>query len=800
MANPATQDDYEDDDAGQEEDDLRDQFKRDLGESRRFMEPLQQRMDKDYEVYRNWRNQVDDDALFKVSDLFEYVETIVPIVTNNRIRASVHSDYPDYVAHARGMNDILDNTYDINNWDYMSQEIMRLALIYRSSFVYSGFDKAYKNGTGKLCLNQVNARWCYIDPSVTELEDSRFFFYVQPMRKTQLYKLYPDKKSEIKESLGRTDPTMNQFGNNAAGGWFKTWLTTVKNFLVFNGSNRAKIIEQPFQSPEMDEQARHKNVVAYIEYWYRDDDDEWRKSCWADDLLLEDEENPYWHGKLPYDILSPVKDPLSAMGVPMSEQIESMGANRNLMMNYVMSNAKLHADPPLLYNTSFGNVKEPNKLKQQADDGVIPVSNPDMLPLNSVAMYMQVPVLPGYAVSMFDQLGAIKDAATGVNDSFRGTQQASSGKEVQLQQEAAYTRVKTMIDQFELLNKKVAEKIIVNAMQFHRTYRGYRVKGDYRKYDALQQVSEQQGNEMPFEVKPIQNGVDEQGEPTHDKAEFFLYANPNEWTKIKPEKQDDDAKSVDEEGDESDQEPEPGSVDSSNQGEVQKAFKILQFTVEIEAGSSLPQSRLARREEAMELYGAQAIDQESLLDTYDWPDRDEVIKRMGDKAQQAQQAQAQAEQSVEQSKQQTEQVKGQNQMAVEQLKAQTQIQIQEMKAQADMEKQKMNNEHSMRQTALQGAQDTKQTEISSGDEQHSEGQDNGLAGMLEQIRQSNPDAAQLSDEQLIQAITGQQAPQGQDDQGLAGTLDQIRQSNPEAANLSDEELINAIGGGQGEQA
>lgn len=760
------------------DDELLERFKSDLSESKQFMEPIQQRMDRDYEVYRNWRTRTNDEGTeFKVSDFFEYVETVVPIVTNNRIRSTVHSDYPEYVTHAKGINDILDHTYDVNNWDYMSQEILRLALIYRSSFIYTGYDKKYKNGIGKLCMDQVNGRWCYVDPAVTNLEDSRFFFYVQPMRKTQLFKMYPNKKTEITQAMSRNaSGNNNGYGGNGSPGnsWFKTWIGTVKNFLVFNGSNQAKMVDNPITKPELGEEDKHKNVAAYIHYWYRDDNDDWRCSYWADDCFLEDEANPYWHGGLPYDILSPVKDPLSMLGVPMNEQIESMSENRNEMMNYILMNSKLHANPPLLFNTSMGNIKDPQKLKEQADDGVIPVSNPDMVPMQALADYMNVPVMPSSATNVFDQLGQIKDTTTGVNDSFRGIQQASSGKEAQLQQEAAYTRIKTMIDQFELTNKKIADKVIVNAMQFYTTNRGFRIKGDYRKYDMSQQMAEANGEEMPFEVKSVQTGINpETQEPIHDRTEFFLYANPNEWTKLDKENEiesDDDEDGAKDEGEE----------------EAERAYKILQFTVEIEAGSSLPQSRLARREEATELFTAQAIDQQSLLEIYDWPNREEIIKRMGEKAQQAQEAQGQAEAQVEQVKAQSEQQRMQMQMQIEDKKAQTQIQIEQMKLQGDIAKTQANNDAKLEQEKTKAkADDSDKGEDSGG---------NSLAEMIEQIKKDNPQFADIPDEQIIQALTGEQGQQPPQEQGggLAEQLDQIRQQNPEAAQMSDEELIAAM--------
>lgn len=81
-------------------------------------------------------------------------------------------------------------------------------------------------------------------------------------------------------------------------------------------------------------------------------------------------------------------------------------------------------------------------------------------------------------------------------------------------------------------------------------------------------------------------------------------------------------------------------------------------------------------------------------------------------------------------------------------------------------------------------------------EQEPEAGSDGLAEMVQKVKQDNPEAANMGDEQIIQALTGAEAQGGHQDQGggLAEQLDQIRQSNPQAAQLSDEELIAAIQG------
>lgn len=594
---------------------VKQRFFKDLETGKSFMEPIHQKMDLYYEIYRNrWAQQ---DGV-KVSDLYTYVETIVPILTNNRVRGTVKAEYPDYVKHAEGMGYILDYVYDTNNWDYKAQRIARMAEIYRAALAYTGYDPEANNQTGKLTITEINSRWCYIDPSVTDLEDSSFFIYIEPMRVTKAIKLYPDKASEIKNRKSEGSYSVN--GQKES--WFKSLFKSVANSLSYF-TNGVMTRHGEAILPELDEAEKRKNAIAFVHYWYRDEDtDEWRVAYFADDVLLEDTENPFHHGKLPYDIYCPTEDILSAVGIPMAEHIENLNHEKNVLLSTIVKHGKKVVKPPRMYNTAVG-IRDTNALKGN-DDDLIPVANPDFIPLNAIVADLHPAPMPNFFNELPERFDSISDRLTGVNDSFRGMAQATSGKEVQLKQEASYTRIKTKVDNFEKFVKSISEKIIVNAMQFLNTSTAFRVKGDYTQFENINK------DETPFEVEPIQQGMNELGEPVFDKQEFFLYANPNEWTKI-------------EQPEEELAEGEEPSEESTEEEEPKEAFRILQMVVDIEAGSSLPTSPMARKEEALELYNSKAIDQIALLEAYDYPKRDEIIKRMQEQQMMMQQAEMQAQ-------------------------------------------------------------------------------------------------------------------------------------------------------------
>lgn len=62
--------------------------------------------------------------------------------------------------------------------------------------------------------------------------------------------------------------------------------------------------------------------------------------------------------------------------------------------------------------------------------------------------------------------------------------------------------------------------------------------------------------------------------------------------------------------------------------EITGSDMIIPAKLTVVTGSTLPISRVQQREEAITLYGSQAIDRQELLERIDWPNRNEVVKRI----------------------------------------------------------------------------------------------------------------------------------------------------------------------------
>lgn len=134
------------------------------------------------------------------------------------------------------------------------------------------------------------------------------------------------------------------------------------------------------------------------------------------------------------------------------------------------------------------------------------------------------------------------------------------------------------------------------------------------------------------------------------------------------------------------------------------------------------------------LFQAGAIDQQALLEAFEYPNAEEIMRRMGEVARAQQEAQMQAQQAeIEQ------------QTQIEQAKMQTQAQIKGMEVQARLAE-KMIPQGVPPGTMPQGVP---------------QGQGPpDIASQLDRIRQIVPELANASDEQIMEILAKIQVPQG----------------------------------------
>ena len=203
------------------------------------------------------------------------------------------------------------------------------------------------------------------------------------------------------------------------------------------------------------------------------------------------------------------------------------------------------------------------------------------------------PPLPSEMFNFYQVLQTLADQASGINDVTQGRRPTgiTAAEALQTMQEAAQTRIRLKERNLQVSLSRLGELVISRMMQFYTKPRVIRLVGD--------------GAEWPSYIEWYVEDTDEGSTMTSRKYEFDQesksYVQPDDW----------------------------------NTSEPSRGI----FDVQVVGGTSLPFLREKRGSLAMKLYEQQVIDKESLLDTLDWPKKDQVLRRGMEAEAAAQQAQ-----------------------------------------------------------------------------------------------------------------------------------------------------------------
>lgn len=212
---------------------------------------------------------------------------------------------------------------------------------------------------------------------------------------------------------------------------------------------------------------------------------------------------------------------------------------------------------------------------------------------------------PGVNASMFEFLNYLQrwaDVVSGVQDVTQGRKPTgiTAAEAIETLQEAAQTRIRLKERFLNTALAHLGRKAVSLILQYYRGTRYQRVSGEDAEHPKF----------VTFSIEP-DLVMDEEGQ-----AEEIL--NIRRQAKVWS--------------------PEAGTYENMPIEEAQAAFGV--YDVEIASGTALPFQKAERSRLALRLFENGAIDQEALLEVLDWQDREKILERMKQAAQEQAQAQA----------------------------------------------------------------------------------------------------------------------------------------------------------------
>ena len=95
---------------------------------------------------------------------FSTIETILPILTDNRPQISVVPFEPDDIDIARVLSEIVKSTWEYNDMDIKLPKIVKNTLIFGNGFLKVDWDQGARNGLGDIRMTPIDPECVVVDP------------------------------------------------------------------------------------------------------------------------------------------------------------------------------------------------------------------------------------------------------------------------------------------------------------------------------------------------------------------------------------------------------------------------------------------------------------------------------------------------------------------------------------------------------------------------------------------------------------------------------------------------------------
>jgi len=569
------------------------------------------RMDRNLRFYNmdHWEKKMPEHRAMVVDNrCFANVESVLPIITDNRPRAEI-------VANEGADKELVEMLADAYyaKWDDLDLQMKGEQAVKDALTLSEGYWKVYwdpiaANGYGDLRVDVVSPKNIFFDPNARDylLKDAYYVGYHANVRLGGLKARYPDKarRLEAKWIINNLPPdARDSFNNESLSGETVTddgdgegtsWVNAKGGLL--DGSEKMELTEVWIddmtieeltpdyivtldgegQPQEYDESIATQMLEQGIEFeiiaakdlpkmGYEDGTRHRRKYpngriiTTAGDVLLRDKPSPYKHGRSPY--VRFFRYPVPDRGYFYSEidQIIPLQMELDKRKSQIVDLLNITANPPMLVNIASGI--QPNKMTNEPGL-IIPVN----MDVDRAAKWLQSPNVPSAAFAQVETISQDIDTVSGVHDITQGRRPTgiTAAAAIETLQEAAQTRPRLGARYYEYSLKLASELMLNIIWDYYRNNRTIRKKvvGGY-EYKVVNFANAELAGGMPDVI--------------------------------------------------------------------------------IKSGSTMPVSAAIKRQNSMELRAMGVIDNKAVLDVFDWDDKEAILARMEKAAQEQMQAEMAAQ-------------------------------------------------------------------------------------------------------------------------------------------------------------
>ena len=570
----------------QQEEDTVDLVNKLFGQAKKYRENIgcEKRWQENYDFFvgKQWSNRRPRYRASEVINIcWATIQTVVPIVTDNRPQVSYLPTEPTDQIFTDTLNELNEYNWNCYNWNNTLTDGVIDSCIYDAAHFSVTWNPELQKGIGDIEFKVLDPFYCYPDPVAEDVNstNSRFFIYAEPVTVGELKRQYPDK--DIHGDLGTLY------------------------------SQKTRDVEQPITYRSPDNQSYNagrpgsgtsqryvSDMVLKIHCWMKDDTTEeiemetelngekqyatklkfpkGRYVVVANNKVLIDVANPYEDGKFPFVRLVNYSLPREYWGMGEIDQLKGLQRLLNSTVSSIADTMKMSSNPVWLVgsaaNMDTENITNEPGLIMEAGD------------INQVRR-VGGEQLPPYLMQMVETIRSLTDLVSGVHDSSRGATQpgVTSGLMLEGFIEAAQTRIRLKNRNLDKAIHEIGWLMLSRIMQFYTSPRIYRITNKQQQFTFNQfYMSKEEGRPVANISQGINSPVTMQ----------------------------------------------------------QNTIPIKGFPdVKVSSGSSLPYMKAQKAAVALQLFQTGSIDQEELLKANNWPDWENVLQRVQKQAAMAAQQQ-----------------------------------------------------------------------------------------------------------------------------------------------------------------
>lgn len=556
--------------------------------------------------------------------VWQHIQSIVPIITDSKPTFDFIGDEPSDTEFGEILSQMAASDWDKNGWLFKLSEILYDSHIYGIGLAEIGYDPDAYNGQGCPTFNSVDPFWFFPDADAESLKvKGEHFLTAEPFRLKKLKHEFKDKAEFMKADLvdmlkeSKTDLDHPKLMSQSDTGMVRdmesgndsTARDMALKITLYIRDYQTEVIDEPYteeqpvidpmtgqpamnvqqdpitgeviQTPVM-QQIQLTRQVTKLKY------PNGRKIILAGGVIVFDDEYPFDdEGDFqPFARLINYIDPRSFYGISEAEQLISPQNMFNKIISFMMDCWSLTGNPVWVVDDTSG-VDEENLVNRA---GLVITK----------AQGSEVRREPGIQIN--PDLFQLTDRVRGYFNDMSGSQDVSRGAKpegitaasaIQSLQEAAQTRLRLKSRNVDDFLQQAGQKWRNRVMQFTSVPKAYRITNNenVQKYFKFHVDQTEDGTKVAKVRDYVQNPETGQYSEALETREFVL-----------------------------------------------KGYMDTKATT----GSSLPFAKTEKANLAFQLFDRGAIDQEELLTSVDYPNKERVLQRMQMKADQAAQAQAMA--------------------------------------------------------------------------------------------------------------------------------------------------------------